>query len=60
MKGLLIEFVFSAVLFSVIWGCGMWLWQWKKRNITRQRAVFLSVVSGLIYAVAQLILTHWV
>ncbi|WP_455815209.1 DUF6404 family protein [Pseudomonas graminis] len=49
------NFVFSAVFFTIFWGAAMWFTRWKKKGTNRQKAVCLSVVTGLLYASLQLL-----
>ncbi len=50
MKHYVIEFVFSAVCFSMLWGMAMWFALWKKAGISSRKAICISLISGPLYA----------
>lgn len=58
MKETVISFISSAVFFAVFWGLAMWFWQWKKAHVKIPRAVTVSLISGLLYAVFQLLVKN--
>ncbi|WP_415860477.1 DUF6404 family protein [Pantoea cypripedii] len=58
MKHYVIEFVFSAVCFSVLWGMAMWFAQWKKAGFSSRKATCISLITGLLYASGFLLLRY--